>query len=160
MVSAVATRIAPSAAEVRPAPAPRLPAEDGAGSSPAATAPAPNDAVVLDLSDQARAVPAQASTGAPTPGASAEDLAGLIRFEERFKLMNEYTALHQELAFISGKTAAHALDRTFAGAAVQGDGGGEKGEAELDRHLRRREELMPRFAELTRMLGALPGQES
>lgn len=157
MLSAVAAPIAPSAAELRQAPSPRPPATDGADASPAATIP--NDAVVLDLSDQARAALAQARDEARKPGARTEDLAGLIRFEERFKLMNEYTALHQELAFISDRAAAHALDRTFKGAASQGDGGGEMGEAELDRHLRRRDELMPRFAELTRMLGALPGQD-
>lgn len=151
MVSAVATRIAPSTAEIRQAPSPHVPAEGRAGTAPATTAP--NDAVVLDLSDQARAALGQVGDDARKPGASAEDLAGLIRFEERFKLMNEYTALNQELAFISGKAAAHALDKTFEAGAVQG-------EADIDRHLRRRDELMPRFAELTRMLGALPGQES
>lgn len=157
MVSAVATRIAPSTAEIRQAPSPHVPAEGRAGTAPATTAP--NDAVVVDLSDQALAALAAARGDARKPGASAEDLAGLIRFEERFKLMNEYTALHQELAFISGKAAAHALDKTFEAGAVQGDGGGEEGEADIDRHLRRRDELMPRFAELTRMLGALPGQD-
>jgi hypothetical protein len=160
MVDAVAARTAPSLRDLQQgAPSSSMPTQESRNVSPAAMTPASpeqNDAVILDLSDQARAVLAQA------PGASADDLAGLIRFEERFKLMSEYTALHQELAFISDKTAAYALDRTFQGAGTQQDeNGDEAGErAELDRHVERREELMPRFAELTRKLGALPGQES
>ncbi|WP_186419319.1 hypothetical protein [Bosea sp. CS1GBMeth4] len=164
MVSAVATRIATSAAALGQSPSPHVPAEDSAGHSratPGSAASARSNAVILDLSDQARAVLAQARDEAQPPGAGADDLAGLIRFEERFKLMNEYTALHQELAFISDRTAAYALDKTFQGAVAQGESGGEAGRppAEIDRHLRRRDELMPRFAELTRMLGARPGQD-
>ena len=162
MVDAVANRAAPSLRELQHS---RSPASDGGGVSPDATIPATpeqSDAIILDLSDDARAVLAQGNDRLPAPGAGAEDLAGLIRFEERFKLMTEYTALHQELAFISDKTAAYALDRTFHGAGTQEsesrDATGER--AKLDRHVERREELMPRFAELTRKLGALPGQDS
>jgi hypothetical protein len=165
MVDAVAARTAPSAAELRQSTlSPSSPAGDGRSSAAveALVTSDRNDAVILDLSDEARAVLAQTNTGAPTPGASAEDLAGLLRFEERFKLMTEYTALNQELAFISGKTAAYALDKMFQGATVpQDESGGETGRpAETERHLQRREELMPRYAELVRKLGALPGQES
>jgi hypothetical protein len=166
MVDAVATRTAPSLREIQQgAPTSISPSEDRRSTAPVAMAPAApdrNDAVILDLSEQARAVLAQASVGTHTPGASAEDLAGLLRFEERFKLMTEYTALNQELAFISGKTAAYALDKIFQGAtAPEGERGGEAGRpAEIDRHLQRREELMPRYAELVRKLAALPGQES
>ncbi|RXT55037.1 hypothetical protein B6S44_12165 [Bosea sp. Tri-44] len=166
MVDAVATRIAPSAlALLQSAPSSSLPAEDNGSLSPAAMVPAvpdQNDAVILDLSEQARAVLSEANTDAPAPRAQAEDLAGLIRFEERFRLMTEYTALQQELAWLSDRTAAYALDRTFGGATAQQDENGDEasGRAEIDRHVQRREELMPRFAELTRMLRALPGQES
>jgi hypothetical protein len=161
MVDAVAARTAPSPRELQQS---TPPASDSRGTSPAATMPATpeqNDAVIIDLSDDARAVLAQASSSPQTPGASAEDLAGLIRFEERFKLMTEYAALHQELAFISDKTAAYALDKTFQDASAQEDesrdAAGARGN--IDRYVERREELMPRFAELTRKLGALPGQE-
>lgn len=153
MVDALAARTTPSLRELQQGvPSSNSPASDSRTAAPEPAASEQNDAVIIDLSDDARAVLAQASTGLQIPGAGAEDLAGLIRFEERFKLMTEYTALHQELAFISDKTAAYALDKAF-----QGESSGEPGRpAEIDRHLRRREELMPRFAELTRELGALP----
>ncbi|MCV9935950.1 hypothetical protein OIU35_06210 [Boseaceae bacterium BT-24-1] len=168
MVDAVAARTAPSLRELQQgAPSSSLLAEDRAPAAPASMVPAvseQNDAVILDLSEQAQAVLAQASAGdrsAPSAKA-ADDLAGLIRFEERFRLMTEYTALQQELAWLSDRTAAYALDKTFGGAAAQQDENGDKasGRAEIDRHVQRREELMPRFAELTRKLKALPGQDS
>lgn len=168
MVGAVATRVVPSALELQqPASPSGSVAEAGGSPSPAAMVPAApdqNDAVILDLSEQARAVLAQASTGnQPAPSAkAADDLTGLIRFEERFKLMTEYTALQQELAWLSDRTAAYALDKTFGGAtAQQGENGDEaSGRAEIDRHVQRREELMPRFAELTLKLRTLPGQDT
>lgn len=166
MVDAVATRTAPSALVLlQNAPAPSLPAEDDRSPSPIATAPAApeqDDAVILDLSERAQAVLAQPNTAVPRPDAQAEKLAGLIRFEERFKLMTEYTALQQELAWLSDRTAAYALDKTFGGASAdEGQNSDEASErAEIDRDIQRREELMPRFADLTRMLRALPGQES
>ncbi|WP_126109850.1 MULTISPECIES: hypothetical protein [unclassified Bosea (in: a-proteobacteria)] len=167
-MDAVATRIAPSAlALLQNAPSSSSPAADSRGISPAGTAsaaPDQNEAVILDLSEQARTVLAQASAGVqPAPSTkSADDLTGLIRFEERFRLMTEYTALQQELAWLSDRTAAYALDKTFGGAAAQQDQSGSdaSGQAEVDRYVQRREELMPRFAELTRKLKALPGQES
>lgn len=167
MVDAVAARTAPSLRELQPgAPTSISPAEDRRSTAPVAMAPAApgrNDAVILDLSEQARAVLAQASAGdRPAPSAgSADDLAGLIRFEERFRLMAEHTALQQELAWLSDRTAAHALEKTFQSAVAQQDESGAADErAEFDRDVQRREELMPRFAELTRKLRALPGQES
>ncbi len=166
MVDAVAARTAPFPHELQQSAASSSPpASDSRSASPAAmmpAAPEQNDAVIVDLSDQARAALAEAGVGAQTPGASAEDLAGLLRFEERFKLMTEFTALNQELVFISDQTAAYALDKTFQGAAAaQGENGGATGRAmEIDRHLRRRDELMPRYSELVRKLGALPGQDS
>lgn len=161
MVDAVAARTAPSARELQQS---SSPASDGRSASPATTMPAApeqTDAVIVDLSDEARAVLAQANGSPQTPGASAEDLAGLIRFEERFKLMTEYTALHQELAFISDKTAAYALDRTFQDASTQEIDSREAAaeRSKIERYVERRDELMPRLAELTRKLGALPGQE-
>lgn len=166
MVDAVAARTAPSPHELQQrAPSSGSVATDGRSALSAAMAPAVpdrNDAVILDLSDQARAVLAHANTEASASGDQAEDLAGLIRFEERFKLMTEYTALQQELAWLSDQTAAYALDKTFGGARASEDGGGGEasGRVEIDRHMQRREELMPRFAELARMLRALPGQEN
>lgn len=162
MVDAVVARAAPSSLALQSSPSSSSPT-DGQIASPATMMSAElerNDAVILDLSEQARAVLAQANTDPSAPGDQAEELAGLIRFEERFKLMTEFTALQQELAFISDKTAAHALDKTFQTATTQGENGNDmSARGEIDRYLERREELMPRFAELTRKLRALPGQE-
>lgn len=163
MVDAVAARTAASPRELQQGmPSSSSPASDSRVATTVPAASEQNDAVIIDLSDEARAVLAQGGSNPQTPGASAEDLAGLIRFEERFKLMTEYTALHQELAFISDKTAAYALDKTFQDAGTQEGESRDAAEerTKIDRYVERREELMPRFAELTRKLGALPGQES
>lgn len=167
MVDAVAARTAPSLRELQQgASTSRSPPQDSRGTSPTAMVPAApdqNDAVILDLSEQARAVLAQANArdrAAPSANA-ADDLTGLTRVEKRFKLMTEYTALQQELAWLSDRSAAYALDKMFQSAAVQqGENGEADQRAEFDRDMQRREELTPRFAELTRKLGALPGQES
>ena len=165
MVDAVAARTAPSPYELQQATPSSGSVTSEGRSAPAAAMmpvpPKPNDAVILDLSEQARAVLAQTNPDVRASDAQAEELAGLIRFEERFRLMTEFTALQQELAFISDKTAAYALDQVFQTPAAQGESGQDTGaRAEIDRYLQRRDELMPRFAELTRKLRALPGQES
>ncbi|CAN7387507.1 hypothetical protein LJR090_003021 [Bosea sp. LjRoot90] len=166
MVDAVAARIAPSALELRqPASPSGAAAEVGGSTLPAAMVPAApdqNDAVILDLSEQAQAVLVEANARDRTaPSAKTDDPPGLTRVEKRFRLMTEYTALQQELAWLGDRAAAYALDKMFQGAAAQQDESGAADErAEFDRDMQRREELMPRFAELTRKLGALPGQES
>ncbi|WID97689.1 hypothetical protein QO058_05390 [Bosea vestrisii] len=166
MVDAVATRIAPSAlALLQNAPSSSSPAEDGRGTSPAAMAPAApdqSDAVILDLSEQAQAVLSGANAGdQTTASANTDDPPGLTRVEKRFKLMTEYTALQQELVWLSDRAAAHALDEMFQGAAAaQDESGAADKRAQFDRDMQRREELMPRYAELVRMLEAPPGQDS
>lgn len=165
MVDAVAARTAPSAYEFpHGTPSPGVPAPDRAGSSSAsATSATPErgDAVILDLSDQARAALAQGSATAQTPGAGVDDPAEPSWVEKRFKLMTEYTALQQELVWLSDRTMAHALDEMFQGAAAPQDESSAADKREqFDHDMQRREELMPRYAELIRLLGAQPGQKS
>jgi hypothetical protein len=165
MVDAVAARTAPSPYELsHSAPSASVPAPDRASAAPAAMTSATldrGDAVILDLSDQARAALAQGGGAAQTPGAGVDDPAEPSWVEKRFKLMTEYTALQQELVWLSDRTMAHALDEMFQGAAAPRDESGTADKREqLDRDMRRREELMPRYAELIRMLGASPSQES
>lgn len=165
MVDAVAARTAPSPYELpHSAPSASVPAPDRVSSSPAAIAPAApdqNDAVILDLSAQAQAVLAQGKADDQTTSpAKTDDPPGLTRVEKRFKLMTEYTALQQELTWLGDRTTAHALDEMFQGAAAPQDETGAADERkQFDRDMQRREELMPRYAELIRMLGALPGQD-
>jgi len=158
MVDAVAARTAPSPYELpHSTPSAGMPGPDRASSPPAATEPSAsdrNDAVILDLSDQARTALTQASAGSSDPAEPSW-------VEKRFKLMTEYTALQQELVWLSDRTMAHALDEMFQGAAASQDetGAADKRE-QFDRDMQRREELMPRYAELIRLLGASPGQKS
>lgn len=157
MVDAVAARTAPSPRDLQQGvPQSGMPVPDAAGPAPATMEPSAsdrNDAVILDLSDQARAALARASTGSDDPP-------GLTRVEKRFKLMTEYTALQQELTWLSDRAAAHALGEMFQGAtAPQGETGTPDKQEQFNRDMQRREELMPRYAELIRMLGALPGQD-
>jgi hypothetical protein len=164
MVDAVAARTAPSPYELpHGTPSASLPAPDRASSSPAAMTSATPDrdaAVILDLSDQARTALAQGSAAAQASGAGGNDPAEPSLVEKRFKLMTEYTALQQELVWLSDRTMAHALDEMFQGAAAPQDESGEADRrAQFDRDMQRREALMPRYAELVRMLGALPGQD-
>lgn len=165
MVDAVATRTAPSPYELpQGAPSAGVPSPDRTGSSSAGAASATiegGDAVILDLSDQARATLAKGSGTAQTPGAGVEDPPEPSWVEKRVKLMTEYTALQQELVWLSDRTMAHALDEMFQGAAAPQDESSTADKREqFDRDMQRREELMPRYAELIRMLGASPGQES
>lgn len=164
MVDAVAARTAPSAYELPQSPPSGVPAPDRAGSSPADMRPATlerDDVVILDLSDQARTALAQGSTGGQAPGAGGDDRAEPSWVEKRFKLMTEYTALQQELVWLNDRAMANALDEMFqGGAAVQDEGGTTDKQEQFDRDMQRREELMPRYAELIRMLGAAPGQKS
>jgi hypothetical protein len=165
MVDAVAARTAPSSREFsQSASAPAVPARKGASPSLAAIQAAAsdlNDAVIVDLSAQARTALAQGSTVAQVSGARADDPAEPSWVEKRLKLMTEYTALQQELVWLSDRTMAHALDEMFQEAAAPQDesGDGDK-RAQFNRDMQRREELMPRYAELVRMLGVPPGQES
>ena len=163
MVDAVAARTAPSPYELpHSAPSAGVPAPGRASSSPGATTPATperDDAVILDLSDQARTALAQGSAAAQTTGAG--DPAEPSWVEKRVKLMTEYTALQQELVWLSDRTMAHALDEMFQGsAAPQDESSVADKQEQFDRDMQRREELMPRYAELIRMLGASPGQEN
>lgn len=165
MVDAVAARTAPSPREFQQgAPPSGVPVPDAAGRAPVTMEPSAsdrNDAVILDLSDQARSVLAQGSAAAQAPGAGADNSAEPNRVEKRFKLMTEYTALQQELTWLSGRAAANALGEIFQGAtAPQGETGAPDEREQFDHDMQRREELMPRYAELIRMLGALPGQEN
>lgn len=165
MVDAVAARTAPSPHELpHSASSAGAPAPDRASSSPAGVTPGTpdrDDAVILDLSDQARAALAQGSAAGPTPGAAVDDPAEPSWVEKRFKLMTEYTALQQELVWLSDRTMAHALDEMFQGsAAPQDESSAADKREQFDRDMQRREELMPRYAELIRMLGASPGQKS
>lgn len=164
MVDAVAARTAPSAYELPQSPPSGVPAPDRAGSSPADMRPATlerDDVVILDLSDQARSALAQGSTSGQAPGAGGDDPAEPSWVEKRFKLMTEYTALQQELVWLNDRAMANALDEMFqGGAAVQDEGGTTDKQEQFDRDMQRREELMPRYAELIRMLGASPGQKS
>lgn len=165
MVDAVAARTAPSPYELpHGAPSAGVPAPDRTGSSSAGAAsatPERGDAVILDLSDQARAALARGSATAQTPEAGVDDPAEPSWVEKRFKLMTEYTALQQELVWLSDRTMAHALDEMFQGAAPPQDESSTADKREqFDRDMQRREELMPRYAELIRMLGASPGQKS
>lgn len=164
MVDAVAARTAPSPYELPQSPPSGVLAPDSASSSPAtvtSATPDRDDAVILDLSDQARAALAQGSTSGRTPGAGGDDPAEPSWVEKRFKLMTEYTALQQELVWLSDRAMANALDEMFqGGAAVQDEGGTTDKQEQFDRDMQRREELMPRYAELIRMLGASPGQKS
>lgn len=165
MVDAVAARTAPSPYELpHGTPSPGVPALDRASSSPAAVTSATaerDDAVILDLSDQARTALAQGGAAAQAPGAGVDDPAEPSWVEKRFKLMTEYTALQQELVWLSDRTMAHALDEMFQGSAAPQDESGVADQREqFDRDMQRREELMPRYAELIRLLGASPGQKS
>ncbi|MGX1785531.1 hypothetical protein ACWIGM_02260 [Bosea sp. NPDC055332] len=165
MVDAVAARTAPSPYELpHSAPSAGVPAPDRANASPVAmtsATPDRDEAVILDLSDQARTAMAQGSAAAQTPGAGIDDPAEPSWVEKRLKLMTEYTALQQELVWLSDRTMAHALDEMFQGnVAPQGESGATDKQEQFDRDMQRREELMPRYAELIRMLGASPGQES
>lgn len=165
MVDAVAARTAPSPYELsQGAPSSGVPVPNAAGPSPAAMEPSAsdlNDAVILDLSDQARAALAQGSAPAQTPGTGVDDPAEPSWVEKRFKLMTEYTALQQELVWLSDRATAHALDEMFQGAvAPQDESSVADKQAQFDRDMQRREELMPRYAELVRMLEAPPGQDS
>lgn len=164
MVDAVAARTAPSPYELQhSAPSAGVPAPDRASASPAATTsatPDRGDAVILDLSDQARAALTQGGGAAQTPEAGVDDPAEPSWVEKRFKLMTEYTALQQELVWLSDRTMAHALDEMFQGSTAPQGGDSLAGKQEqFDRDMQRREELMPRYAELIRMLGASPGQK-
>lgn len=165
MVDAVTARTTPSRHEFpQSASAATVSAPERAGSSPAAIEAAAlerNDAVILDLSEQARSALAQGSTAAQAPGAGADDPSEPSWVEKRLKLMTEYTALQQELVWLSDRTMAHALDEMFQGATAPQDesGDGDK-RAQFDRDMQRREELVPRYAELVRMLSASPTQES
>lgn len=163
MVDAVAARTAPSPYELpHSAPSAGAPAPGRASSSPAAmtsATPEQDDAVILDLSDQARTALAKGSATPQSPGAGVDDPAEPSWVEKRFKLMTEYTALQQELVWLSDRTMAQALDEMFQGAAApQDESGTADKQAQFDRDMQRREELMPRYAELIRMLGASPGQ--
>lgn len=164
MVDAVAARTAPSPYELPQSAPSGVPARDSASSSPAtvtSATPDRDDAVILDLSDQARTALAQGSTSAQAPEAGVDDLAEPSWVEKRFKLMTEYTALQQELVWLSDRTMANALDEMFqGGVAVQNEGGTTDKQEQFDRDMQRREELMPRYAELIRMLGASPGQKN
>ena len=165
MVDAVAARTAPSSYELtHSAPSAGVPSRDRAGTSPAATTSATSDrddAVILDLSDQARAALAQGSAAAQTPEAGAGDPVEPSWVEKRVKLMTEYTALQQELVWLSDRTMAHALGEMFQGNPAPQDESSAAGKQEqFDRDMQRREELMPRYAELIRMLGASPGPKS
>ncbi len=165
MVDAVAARTAPSPYELpHSAPSAGVPAPDRTSSSPAATTsatPDRDDAVILDLSDQARAALAQGSAAAQTPEAGAGDPAEPSWVEKRVKLMTEYTALQQELVWLSDRTMAQALDEMFQGSAAPQDESSVADKKEqFDRDMQRREELMPRYAELIRLLAASPGEKS
>jgi len=165
MVDAVAARTAPSPYELpHSAPSAGVPAPDRASSPPAAmtsATPDRDDAVILDLSDQARAAMAQGSAAAQTPGAGADDPAEPSWVEKRFKLMTEYTALQQELVWLSDRATTHALDEMFQGAvAPQDESSVADKRTQFDRDMQRREELMPRYAELVRMLEAPPGRDA
>ncbi|HEV7325014.1 MAG TPA: hypothetical protein VGN91_08100 [Bosea sp. (in: a-proteobacteria)] len=165
MVDAVTARTTPSRHEFpQSASATAVSASERTGPSPAAIQAAAldlNDAVIVDLSEQARSALAEGSAAAQAAGASADDPAEPSWVEKRLKLMTEYTALQQELVWLSDRTMAHALDAMFQGATAPQDesGDGDK-RAQFDRDMQRREELMPRYAELVRMLSASPGQES
>lgn len=161
MVDAVAARTAPFPRELQQdAPSAAVPAPVRTGSSPASVtsaAPEQDGAVILDLSDEARAALARGSATAQTPGAGVGDPAEPSWVEKRVKLMTEYTALQQELVWLSDRTMAHALDEMFqGGAAVQDESGVADKQEQFDRDMQRREELMPRYTELIRMLGASP----
>lgn len=163
MVDAVAARTAPSPYELpHSAPSAGVPAPDRASSSPASVttaALARDDAVILDLSDQARTALAQGGA-TQTPGAGVDDPAEPSWVEKRVKLMTEYTALQQELVWLSDRTMAHALDEMFQGsAAPQDESSVADKQEQFDRDMQRREELMPRYAELIRLLEASPGQK-
>jgi hypothetical protein len=120
-----------------------------------------SDAVIVDLSEQARSALAQSSTVALSPETGADDPSEPSWVEKRLKLMTEYTALQQELVWLSDRTMAHALDEMFQGATPpQNESGDADKQTQFDRDMQRREELMPRYAELVRMLSASPGQES
>ena len=55
---------------------------------------------------------------------------------------------------------AHALDEMFQGGAVpQDDASAADKRKQFDRDMQRREELMPRYAELIRLLEASPSQK-
>ena len=165
MVDAVAARTAPSPYELpHSAPSASPPAPDRASSSPAAMTWAMPDrdaAVILDLSDQARTALAQSGAAARTPASGVDDPAEPSWVEKRFKLMTEYTALQQELVWLSDRATAHALDEMFQGAvAPQDESSVADKQAQFARDMQRREELMPRYAELVRMLEAPPGQDA
>lgn len=164
MVDAVAARTAPSPYELSQRPPSAVPASDSASFLPAtATSATPDrdDAVILDLSDQARAALAQGSATSQTPGVGVDEAAKPSWVEKRVKLMTEYTALQQELVWLSDRTMAYALDEMFQEAAAPQDESSAADKREqFDRDKQRREELMPRYAELIRMLGAAPGQDS
>lgn len=165
MVDAVAARTAPSPYELtHSAPPASVPAPDRASSSPAAVRSATSDrddAVILDLSDQARTALAQGGAAAQAPGAGVDDPAEPSWVEKRVKLMTEYTALQQELVWLSDRTMAHALDEMFQGsAAPQDESSVADKQEQFDRDMQRREELMPRYAELIRLLEASPGQKN
>ncbi|PZR93966.1 MAG: hypothetical protein DI537_09040 [Stutzerimonas stutzeri] len=161
MVDAVAARTAPSPYELSQRPTSAVPASDSASSSPAtvtSATPDRDDAVILDLSDQARAALAQGSATSQTPGVGVDEATEPSWVEKRVKLMTEYTALQQELVWLSDRTMAHALDEMFQEAAAPQDESSADKREQFDRDMQRREELMPRYAELIRMLGASPGQ--
>ncbi|MFC5420098.1 hypothetical protein ACFPOB_11045 [Bosea eneae] len=164
MVDAVAARTAPSRYELPQRPPSAVPASDSASSSPAtvtSATPDRDDAVILDLSDQARAALAQGSATSQTPGVGVDEAAEPSWVEKRVKLMTEYTALQQELVWLNDRTMAHALDEMFQGAAAPQDESSAADKREqFDRDMQRREALMPRYAELIRMLGASTGQDS
>ena len=164
MVDSVAARTAPSSYELtHSAPSAGVPSRDRAGTSPAAVTsatPDRDDAVILDLSDQARTALAQGGAAPQTPGAGADDPAEPSWVEKRVKLMTEYTALQQELVWLGDRTMAHALDEMFQGGAVpQDDASAADKRKQFDRDMQRREELMPRYAELIRLLEASPSQK-
>ena len=65
------------------------------------------------------------------------------------------------IVHVSDRTMANALDEMFqGGVAVQDEGGTTDKQEQFDRDMQRREALMPRYAELIRMLGASPGQKN
>jgi len=146
MVDAVANRLAPSVAGLRPN-GPGAPVESPVAAAVATAATALPDLVIVDLSERAQAELVR-QDGDPSV---------LSTVEERAKLMTEYTAVQQELVWLADRTAAQALDEMFQ-ATPRDDARSADDRAQFDRDMQRREELMPRYAELVRMLGALPGQ--
>lgn len=166
MADAVAARTASSTLVLllRPPPTGSTAEDDRAAANAAAatTAPDRSDAVILDLSEEAQAALARGDAGdQAASSAKTDDRFGQTRIEKRFKLLTEYTALQQELAWLSGRAAAYALDELFQGKPVRQDESDAADErAQYDRDVQRRDELMPRFAELTRLLRAPPGLES